>query len=136
MAKLRYLGTVISDFITGQEYDYALDNNERNRDNFDHNLYIVVNGRAFKVRPESCGPNEVSYLGTNRVDNIPIHRIPIHQPSPSTSIVANWFEYNGPTHDEDGVSLDTIKLLVYRYALGVHVHLETGIKVHLRRLPS
>lgn len=134
MVKRRFLVTVISDFISGLEYDYALDDNERNRENFDRNLYVVVNGRAFKIRPESCGPNQIAYLGTNRVEEIPVYKIPVHKPSPSTSIVTSWIEYDGPTHDENDAQIDKIKHLVYRYVLGMYVHLETGVIVRLTRL--
>lgn len=134
MAKRRYLVTIIRDFISG-DYDYALDENGSNRDQFDHNLYMVVNGRGFKIRPESCESNEVSYLGTNRVESIPLHKIPVHQPSPSTSIVTNWFEYNGPTHDAEGKNLDTAQLLVWKYTInGAFVPDFVFKEVRLKRL--
>ncbi len=133
MGKKRYLVTIISDFISG-EYDYALDEDGNNRTNFDRNRYMVVNGRGFKIRSESCGPNQVTYLGRNRVELIPLHKIPVHKHSPSTSIVTHWFEYNGLTHDSEGRELDTALLLVLRYS--INIYLEEVKDVWLRRLPN
>ena len=122
MAKIRYLVTCIQDWSDGSV-----------RRKVDPNLYMVVNGRTFKIRPESSGPNEVSYLGTNRVTSISLNKIPTHPYSPS--ITTHWFEYNGPTHDAEGKKLDTAQLLVWKYTVnGAFVPDFVFKEVRLKRL--
>jgi hypothetical protein len=120
MAKIRYLVTCIQDW-----------SDESVRRKVDPNLYMVVNGRAFKIRLELPGYNQV--LSTDRVTSIPLYKIPTHPYSPS--ITTHWFEYSGPTHDAEGKKLDTAQLLVWKYTVnGAFVPDFVFKEVSLKRL--